>query len=434
MERHSVETFNNIRMDDHFPPFLWALILIFGAARLFAGLAQRIGQPAVLGELLAGVLIGPSVLGQFPGLEWAQIDPKNEPLHLLAELGVVILLFEIGLETDLGKLLAVGGASMMVALVGVVVPFALGFGVCWFVLDDPTASGFPRSLVATVAGATLTATSVGITARVLAELGRLQEMESRVILGAAILDDVLGLIILAVVAARISGKDVPLTGMLRITGVAFGFLAAALAVGILALPLIRRLVVRLEPHATLPLIALLFAFALAYLANACQPGLAIVGAFAAGLVLARLQQVHVIEKGLAPIGKMFVPLFFVITGAAVDARLLNPFQPANHSVLAVGGLLLVVAVTGKFVAGYAPWWVQGKKSVIGVGMVPRGEVGLIFANTGKSVVGEGFFSALTLVVMLTTFLVPPLLKLLLGSKSEPSPSKPEGVAELTGEP
>lgn len=424
---------------NQFPAFLLALVVILLAARVLGGLARRIGQPAVLGELLAGVLVGPSVLGQIPGLTWLQVKPDNETLHLLAELGVVLLLFEIGLETDLGKLLAVGGASTAVALVGVVLPFLLGYLVC-------RALGHGE-LPSQVAGATLTATSVGITARVLAELGRLQDKESQIILGAAVLDDVLGLIILAVVSAQIGGEDVSTLQVLGIAGLAFGFLAVALLLGRVALPLLRSLADRLEPSATLPIVALIFACLLAYLANAVQPGLSIVGAFAAGLVLARLPQIKVIERGIAPIGHLIVPIFFVTTGAAVDVRLLNPFDPDNWGVLLVAGLVLVAAILGKVAAGYAPWWLKANKTVIGVGMVPRGEVGLIFANTGKSVVGTSLFSALTLLVMLTTFLVPPLLNLLLGKKppvdgteppgpvgeSKESP-EPSGVEDLTNEP
>src|SRR5207248_4052614 len=160
--------------------FLGLLVVMLGAAKLGAVLAQRVGQPAVLGELLAGVVLGTSVLGV--------VDPAQETLHLLAELGVFLLLFEMGLETDLGKLLRVGGAAAAVAVVGVVLPFALGYWTCRLLGQPP--------LVATVAGAALTATSVGITARVLADLGRLQDAESQVVLGAAVIDDVIGLVIL----------------------------------------------------------------------------------------------------------------------------------------------------------------------------------------------------------------------------------------------
>lgn len=171
-------------------PFLGLLVLLLGAAKLLGTLARFVGQPAVLGELVAGVLVGASVFGLVNLQD--RHDPRNDALHLLAEIGVVILLFEIGLETDLRKLLRLGGTSTVVALVGVALPFALGYGVCVLL-------GL-AGLVSVVAGAALTATSVGITARVLSDLGRLQEPESQVVLGAAVIDDVIGLIILTVVA------------------------------------------------------------------------------------------------------------------------------------------------------------------------------------------------------------------------------------------
>jgi Kef-type K+ transport system membrane component KefB len=206
------------------PQLLGLLVLILGSAKLFGFLAKQIGQPAVLGELVAGVVLGTSVLG-LVGLE-------NEVLYFLAELGVILLLFEIGLETDLGKLIQVGGTSTTVAVAGVVLPFAGGYAVCWLLGLD--------TLVSIVAGATLTATSVGITARVLADLGRLQEPESQIVVGAAVIDDILGLIILAVVAGLTEGQTVTILGVAKITGIAFGFLAATLLLGSLVVPAVVR--------------------------------------------------------------------------------------------------------------------------------------------------------------------------------------------------
>ena len=197
------------------PQFLGLLAIALASAKLFGFLAKRIGQPAVLGELLAGVILGTSVLGL--------VNSKNEVFHLLAELGVVILLFEIGLETDLRKLLKVGGTSTVVAVVGVALPFVLGYLVCRLL-------GL-SNIVAVVAGASLTATSVGITARVFSDLGRLQEPESQIVLGAAVIDDVIGLIILTVVAGLVQGQEITFLGAAKMTGVAFGFLAVVLLVG-----------------------------------------------------------------------------------------------------------------------------------------------------------------------------------------------------------
>jgi Kef-type K+ transport system membrane component KefB len=409
-------------MHDHLdvPQFLGLLAIILGTAKVFGALAQRIGQPAVLGELVAGVVLGTSVLGL--------VDRGVEVIHLLAEVGVVILLFEIGLETDLLKLLRVGGAATAVAVVGVVLPFALGYVVCWFL-------GL-TNLVAIVAGAALTATSVGITARVLSDLGRLQEPESQIILGAAVIDDVVGLVILAVVAGMTRGEGVTLAGVAGTTGVAFGFLLVTLLLGSFVVPWLFRLASWVDLPGTATMLAVLLAFGLAWLAARAGSAV-IIGAFAAGLLLGRTSYARELEHGVAHLGHFFVPLFFVTVGAAVDVRVLNPLNPANVQVLLVGGLLIVAAVVGKFLAGYAPFWFRGKKSVIGVGMIPRGEVGLIFAQMGlaSGVFDGGLFSAVTLMVMVTTFLAPPLLKLLFPPRNpEQRPPVPEGIEELVTEP
>lgn len=401
------------------PQFLGLLVLVLGAARLLGTAAKWIGQPAVLGELVAGVLLGSSVFGL--------VDPKQETLHLLAEIGVVFLLFEIGLETDLKKLLQVGGTSTVVAIVGVVLPFALGYAACRFRGLD--------TLVATVTGATLTATSVGITARVLSDLGRLQERESQIILGAAVLDDIVGLIILAVVGTLSKGGTVTALDVTRITAVAFGFLIVTLLVGSWLVPLVVRWLARPGDSALATALAVMLAFGLAWLASKCGSAM-ILGAFAAGLLLRKTSLVHEIERGIAPLGHFFVPIFFVTIGASVDVRTFNPMVAENHAILWAGGLLIVAAVVGKFLAGYAPFWIREKKAVIGVGMIPRGEVGLIFAQMGlaSGVFDSRLFSAVTLMVMVTTFMTPPLLRMLFPSSPSASPAKPEGEEELINEP
>lgn len=402
------------------PQFLGLLVVMLGAARLCGALAKAIGQPTVLGELVAGVLLGASVMGL--------VNPKVDVIHLLAELGVILLLFAIGLETDLRMLVKVGGASAAVATVGVVVPFALGYAVCRLL-------GLPN-LVALVAGASLTATSVGITARVLSDLGRLQEPESQIILGAAVIDDVIGLVILTVIAALTNGESVTIMSVARITGVAFGFLLGTLLVGSLIVPRLVRLVGKIDLPGTTTIMALILAFGLAWLADRAGSAV-IIGAFAAGLLLAKTPQAHEVEHGVTELGNFFVPLFFVSVGAAVDIRVFNPMDRANHATLLVGSLLILVAVVGKFAAGYAAPWFKGKRSVIGVGMIPRGEVGLIFAQMGLSsgVFDAKLFSAVTLMVMATTFLAPPLLRALFPPRDASwIPPKPDGIEELvTGE-
>lgn len=395
------------------PEFLFLLVAILVTAKVLGELAERVGQPAVLGELLAGVVLGVSVLGV--------LDPTTEVIHLLAEVGVVLLLFQIGLETNLGTLLRVGGASTAVAVVGVVLPFVSGYAVA-------AALGLD-TLPAVVAGAALTATSVGITARVLSDLGRLQEPESQIVLGAAVIDDIIGLVILAVVSQVVAGAELTLTSILVTTLVAFGFVAAVLIIGRFTIPPLFDKLSQLGKEETLATMALAFAFVIAYLADAVDSAL-IVGAFAAGLVLAPTRHAKIVEHGVTRLGMFFVPIFFVAVGAAVDVRTF-----ADPQVLLVGGALIACAILGKVLAGYAPVWFKGKKLVIGVGMVPRGEVGLIFAQMGltSGVLDPGMFSALTLMVMVTTFMAPPLLKLLFPPLGNRPAETPGGVAELTTE-
>ena len=324
--------------------FLLLLIIILASAKILGALAQRIGQPAVLGELLAGVAVGSSALGF--------LDPNQETIHLLAQLGVIILLFEIGLQTDLRKLLQVGGASTTVAVVGVVLPFAAGYTAC-------RAFGL-ENLVAIFAGATLTATSVGITVRVLSDLGRLQEPESQIVLGAAVIDDIIGLIILTVVTGMAAGRGVTLAAVAWTTTVAFGFLLVTLIGGSFLVPRVFRLVGEISLPGTATMIAVIFALTLAWLAHAVGSAL-IIGAFAAGVLLARVPRAHEIEHGVANLGHLFVPIFFVSVGAAVDLRLFNPLHSANHRTLLIAGVLILIAVVTKFAAGYAPFWIREKE-------------------------------------------------------------------------
>src|SRR5690606_8782933 len=393
--------------------FLFILVAILGTAKLLGELAERIGQPAVLGELIAGVVLGRSLLGI--------VDPDEEVIHLLAEVGVIVLLFEIGLETDIKRLLKVGAASSVVAVVGVAAPFLLGY-------LTVSAMGL-QTLPAIVIGAALTATSVGITARVLSDLGRLQEPESQIVLGAAVIDDIVGLIILAVVSQILAGGELTAGTVGLITAKAFGFVIGVVVIGSFVVPPVFNWLSRVGREETLGTMALAFAFLIAYLANEVGSAL-IVGAFAAGLVLGPTPHSHVVEHGVLRLSMLFVPIFFVWVGAAVDVRTF-----ADPQVLIVGGSLIAVAIVGKFVAGFAPFWFKGRKSVIGVGMIPRGEVGLIFAQMGLTTgaLTSGLFSAITLMVMVTTFMAPPLLKLLFPPLTDVPQPPLGGVAEITTE-
>ncbi|MFO0941387.1 MAG: cation:proton antiporter [Pirellulales bacterium] len=391
------------------------------AAKIFGAIAKRVGQPAVLGEMVAGVILGGSLL------HW--VDPHVQYMHVLSELGVIILLFEIGMETDLKKLLQVGAQSMVTAAVGVIAPFVLGYLVCWWLGTE--------SLVAVVVAASLTATSVGITARVLSDLNRLDDAESRIIIGAAVFDDIIGLIILAVVTRLTEGQALTVGNVAWISVAAFGFLAITVVAGGWLVPYLVRAASKLDLPGTPTMLGVILALGLAWLAAVCGSAM-IIGAFAAGLLLRQTPKAEEIEHGVAELGHFFIPIFFVSVGAAVDVSVLNPLQSENYSTLMIAGLLIVVAVVGKYVAGYAPFWFKGNKQVIGVGMIPRGEVGLIFAQMGLStgVFDDRMFGAVTIMVMVTTFVAPPWLKTLLHEPATTSPlSRDEsGLENLVNDP
>ncbi len=378
------------------------------SAKVLGELVERIGQPSVLGELVAGVLLGPSLLAIVP-----TVGPAGDVIHVLAELGVLLLLFEIGLETDLREMFRVGPASLSVATVGVVMPFALGFGYwVWLPHADVIAAG-DRLTQGIFIGATLTATSVGITARVLSDLGRMSSREARIIIGAAVIDDVLGLVILSVVSAMAAGASVSVLGVARTLGVAVGFLAIAVVVGRFLVPRLFNYVVRMRVRYVLLVFA--FAFALGLSATAALAGSAlIIGAFAAGLILSGTNQFETIEREVKPVASIFTPIFFVSIGASVDLRLLDPTNPSARGTLAIAGVLIGLAVIGKLAAGWGAPWSPFRRLVVGVGMIPRGEVGLIFADLGRrsGVLGEEVFGAVLLMVMATTFVAPPALKAL----------------------
>ncbi|MBX6332039.1 MAG: cation:proton antiporter, partial [Gemmatimonadaceae bacterium] len=340
-------------MDHGFPHLLIVLVAILVATKVLGELAQRVGQPAVLGELIAGVLLGGSLLGV--------LDPSDPIIRALSEIGVIVLLFEIGLHTDLRELVSVGASAMTVAVVGVAVPFALGYGVAHLL-------GL-GVVPAIVCGASLTATSIGISARVLSDLGQLETPEGRVVLGAAVLDDVIGLIILSVVSTLVAGEAVSLGGVGVSVAAATVFILAALWIGNrIALPAFD-IISRVDRSGTLGVVALAFALLLAWLASFARSA-PIVGAFAAGLVLYRAPQSAEIQRKVATLGQFFVPIFFASVGAAVDLTTLGDTRTAL-----IGSALIAVALVGKFVAGYGPWWFKGNKALVGVAMIPRGEVG-----------------------------------------------------------
>ena len=366
------------------------ILLVLVAAKVAAEVAERLGLPAVVGEILAGLALGPSALGL--------VEP-SEVLHTLGELGVILLLLQVGLEMDLGELGAVGRASLQVAVLGVAVPFAAGWGVA-------LAFGEPSS-TAVFVGAALTATSVGITARVFGDLRALAGVEARTVLGAAVADDVMGLVILTVVVRLVSEGSISAGGVLSVAGLAVVFLVATAAGGARLAPALFGVVHRVaRSPGTLVALALAFTLGVAELASAARLA-TVVGAFVAGLSLARTRQAERIRTELTPVGHLFVPVFFLQIG--IDADVASLVRP---EVLGLAAALLVVAVIGKVVAGFGAPRGRGDRLLVGLGMLPRGEVGLIFAGIGlrEGILGDDLYGALLLVVLATTLATPPLLK------------------------
>lgn len=392
---------------------LAAIAVILAAAKLGGDLATRAGQPAVLGELMAGVVLGN--IGLF-GITWTESLKTNVTLDTLAQLGVIVLLFEVGLESTVRDMLKVGVTSLLVAILGVATPFALGWGVGAWLL--PERSAYVHAFL----GATLTATSVGITARVLRDLGKSQSSEARVILGAAVIDDVLGLVILAVVGGVIqaanTGTELSLSASGLIVGKTSLFLFGAIALGLVISPRMFRLASRLRGRDVLLTTALAFCFGLSYLAAAI--GLAaIVGAYAAGLILEDVHYRDFTERGehgleelLQPIGALLVPVFFVLMGMRVELAAFG-----RPEILGFAALLTVAAVIGKQTCALGALRGNLDRLSIGLGMVPRGEVGLIFANIGlgltvhgEPIVDQAIYSAVVIMVILTTMATPPALR------------------------
>ncbi len=386
----------------------WILACMLVVGKIAGELSERIGQPAVLGELAAGAVLGGSLLGIIPT---EAADSLTPVIEILAEIGVVILLFEIGLETDLKAMFRVGKGAAAIAVVGVVLPMVGGilFWLSPLAISDLGPTG--TMMTAIFLGGTLTATSVGITARVLQDLKVMHAVESRFIIGAAVIDDVLGLIILGVVSSLAAGNAISVLGVGRSFVVAVGFLVVAVGVGLQLAPKTFDLINRMRVRGVLLVFAFAFVLVVAALADMAGSAM-IVGAFAAGLILSGTNQFNVIEERIKPIADVFTPIFFLSIGAKFDVSLLNPAAPGNLPVLGLGLAFFVIAVVGKIAAGWAVPWQKFNRLSVGIGMIPRGEVGLIFANIGlvTGVLSPPLFGAIILMVFGTTFIAPPLLK------------------------
>ncbi|WP_414549062.1 cation:proton antiporter [Anabaena sp. CCY 0017] len=409
---------------------LLSLVVIYLSSKLGGELSNRIGLPPVLGELLGGVVVGISVLhllvfpeggtdssnslimtflqitaGLTPEATPAVFEAQSEVISVLAELGVIILLFEIGLESNLKDLISVGAQAAIVAVVGVVVPFTAGT-VGLMALFGVTA------VPAIFAGAALTATSIGITSKVLSELGKLTSKEGQIILGAAVMDDVLGIIVLAVVASLAKDGAVDVGNVIYLIISASSFLIGAVVLGNIFNNTFVAIANQLKTRGELVIPAFTFAFAMAYLASVIHLE-AILGAFAAGLVLEETDKRKELQKQVIPIADMLVPIFFVTVGAKTDLGVLNPAIPSNREGLIMAIFLITVAIIGKVITGFSVFGQpQINRLAIGVGMIPRGEVGLVFAGVGAAsgVLSKSLGAAIIMMVITTTFIAPPLLR------------------------
>jgi Kef-type K+ transport system membrane component KefB len=399
-----------------------AFVLLIG--KIGGEIFERIRQPAVLGELVAGIVFGGLTLIGFSAIEPLKTDAV---IAALAQIGVIILLFEVGLETNLKEMREVGWSSLLVAVAGVAAPFFLGWVVARYFLPDES------RLVHIFVGATLCATSIGITARVLRDLGKIKLKESRIILGAAVIDDVLGLLILAVVSEAIhaaaTGASVSASTVAVMAVKAVAFLLAAIIAGHFVMPHLFKGVGRFRTSGMLLAFSIVFCFTFAWLAAIVELA-PIVGAFAAGLVL---DEVHFkpfersdetsLEELLRPLSTILVPIFFVLMGLHLDLRVF-----ARLDIVGFAIVLTAAAIIGKQVCSLAVAERGLNRLAIGVGMVPRGEVGLIFAGIGtgltlpniqglnEPVINSATFGAVVAMVVVTTMITPPVLKWALSRK------------------
>jgi len=395
----------------HGADILLALFAIFVAAQIGAEIAQRLKLPGVVGEIVAGCAIGPSALGLIAADQIA----AGTPLDVLAEIGVVLLLFAVGLETRLDDLKKVGRSAFLVGVLGVVVPFALG--ALW-----AHGSGFAWTKSMFVAAA-FVATSAGITARVLQELGVLTRIESRVILGAAVIDDILAMLLLGVVTSLQGGEGVNVGGLVMVLVQAIGFVGV---IGWVGTAVMRRRAAWLDrpinPLSPLT-ITLAICLGLAYLST--QFGLAaIIGAFLAGMIASEMHQREELEHQTQPLLALLTPFFFVITGAKID---LGVF--ASGAALWMLLVVTVIAIVSKLAGGFLGALSLGRRGalIVGVGMVPRGEVGVVIASLGLTagVFSDETYTVIVAMSLLTSIVTPPVLSVLLKRGAQAGDTAPK---------
>jgi len=376
----------------HGSDILLDLFVIFVAARVGAILARVLRLPEVVGEIAAGCVIGPSLLG------WMA---PSEPIEVLAEIGVVLLLFSVGLETRIDEMKRVGRSAFQVGVLGVAFPFVLG--TLW---AHGAGFGWDKSLFVAAA---FVATSAGITARVLQELGVLQRQESRVILGAAVIDDILAMLLLGIVTALQAGEAIDVGQLALIVGEAVGFV---LAIGLLGTRIARASTRRALPFSVGSPLSLALALCLGLAFLSTKFGLAaIIGAFLAGMLASETPQREELEHQTQPLLALMTPFFFVLTGAKIELA-----QLADTNTLLALATITAIALVSKLAGGFLGALALGRRSatIVGVGMMPRGEVGVVIASLGLA---AGVFSARTyaLIVamsLLTSVITPPLLSFL----------------------
>ena len=416
-------------------------LVIFIAARAIAEVMVRLQLPTILGELVAGVLIGasglhlivpPEAQAEISGAvlsllgSLAEIRPQdvteiyNETfpsLQAVSQIGLFALLFLTGLESELDELVAVGVQATTVAVAGVLLPFALGTAGLYYLFHVPL-------IPAVFAGAAMTATSIGITASVFGELKWLKRKEGQIVIGAAVLDDILGIVILAVVVAIVGGGSFTIGPVIKLGLAAVAFVAVALVLSRKAAPAFDWVVDQLKAPGDVAVASFVVLTLCCFAAQAI--GLeAALGAFAAGLILSASKHTHDIDAAVKPLVALFATVFFVLIGTGMDLSVLNPFDPANREGLIVAAFLLVVAMLGKVAAGWSYLSSEPtNRLVVGLGMMPRGEVGLIFLGLGSQagILSPSLEAAILLMVIGTTFLAPILLRVVI-------PSTPATVSE-----
>ncbi len=391
--------------------FFLNLIIILVSAKLLGELFAWFKLPSVLGEVVAGVIIGPSLLG------WVHVD---DVLYVLAEIGILLLLFEVGLETDVAQLLSVGTKSALVAATGIIAPALLAYVAGIYLLH------LPFIVTAFICG-TLVATSIGISLRVLRELGRHEGRTAKIVLGAAVLDDIAGVLILTVLFDFAVKQEVNAMNTAMVFGFIVAFLLLAPVAAKLLVPLMTRINAASRTQGTIPTLTIVLILTLAVIAHDLDAP-AILGAFAAGIALSRhfipsLKGIvahdhsfaETVEHQMKPISGLFIPIFFFVVGASINLRVID-FGSASFWWMA--GLLTLVAIIGKMMSGF---WAEGglrEKLFCGMAMVPRGEVGLIFAEVGKKngVLDETLYAVTVFVVALTTFIAPVALRYMKGKE------------------